>query len=148
MKKLCYLFVLALAFISCSDNIEPWEKEPLNLDLKFVVETSKSHNSIITTKINDGSIGEVNFELVEEKADNLPYNKTHFNQKVNYYTVSAFYYKDRTMSKTITEANDFEAYEVTLKMFVDGALKKEVTKLINKSDDEVSLDFEFKEYFE
>ncbi|MDX8552756.1 hypothetical protein MK851_03845 [Tenacibaculum sp. 1B UA] len=147
MKKLLYLVVATLVLNSCTKNIEPWEKEPLNLDVRFVVATEEQHNSILIKEINDGSIGEISFYSKSEGNANLPYDKT-INQEVSYYTKATFSYQDRTVSESIAEYESFVAYDVTLKMFVEGELKVETTKAIAKPDDTASISFDFKEYFE
>ncbi len=147
MKKLLYLFVTALVLISCTKNTEPWEKESLNLDIRFVVETEGQHNSILIKEVNDGSIGEISFYSKNEGNANLPYDET-INQEVSYYTKATFIYQDRTVSESIQEYESFVGYDITLKMFVEGELKVEITKAIAKPDDTASISFDFKEYFE
>lgn len=147
MKKLLYLFVTTLVLTSCTKNTEPWEKESLNLDVRFVVETEGQHNSILIKEINDGSIGEISFYSKNEGNANLPYDET-INQEVSYYTEATFSYQDRTVLESIEEYESFVAYDVTLKMFVEGELKAKTTKTIAKPDDTTSISFDFKEYFE
>lgn len=144
MKKAFYFFVFTLLLISCTKSKEPWEKDPLNLDIEFIIESSQNSPSIIAADISDRSIGTINVSYKEEKPNNLPFKKEFLNQKVNFYTDAVLSYKDRSDVKI---GVPFSEYNVTLKILIDGKLKKEKTFLIKSGYDNISISYSFEELF-
>ncbi len=144
MKKIFYLFLATLTLTSCTESLEPWEKDPLHVDIRFVIESDQDRSSIIMADINDGSNGAIDISTKEEKPDNLPFEKEYINQKVNFYTQAALSYQDRS---TVKIGDEFSEYTITLKMFVDGELKKEEVFLMKEADDIQFISYDFEELF-
>lgn len=123
MKKIALLTTLFISLLlsSCEES-NPIDDYPKNLDVEFIITSTKTDDfSRVTSTISNGinEQGSEDLNIVNSSYSNthLPYSKTYINQTIKYSTNLLLEFTDNS---SVTIGQPFDSYSIELIIKVNG----------------------------